>query len=339
MSNYDFLVTRRRRQSLFIVEGNHEKNKLIYLLLKIFPEIDIREEDIIIYETNVYMLYDEIVKEYEEDWDTLDIDLPYIVSKKKQLEQTLYKADFNNIVLIFDYERQDPKFSEEKITRLQQYFVDSTDVGKLYINYPMVESYQDFSEWPDSEYKNKLISVDLQLGEKYKRQVKGSLVYNLVGLPSKMRDILEDRFKIADQKANEQCVMEVLGITSDKEIEKTIEEILEPVLTGKELSTAANQFAAMLNRFEFIGQKKSYWQYMRKLFSAIIRQCICKAHMVSGNTYEILDDDIEKVFWDLELLNVLEKQNICSRDEQNGYIWILNTSIFFVPDYKFGLIL
>lgn len=44
MSNYDFLKPRERKKSLFIVEGEHEKDVLFKLLLRAFPEIDIREE-------------------------------------------------------------------------------------------------------------------------------------------------------------------------------------------------------------------------------------------------------------------------------------------------------
>ncbi len=46
MSNYDFITPRDRQRHLFIVEGNHEKNELLSLLLKCFPEMKIKEENI-----------------------------------------------------------------------------------------------------------------------------------------------------------------------------------------------------------------------------------------------------------------------------------------------------
>lgn len=106
MSNYDRVAPRERGKSLFIVEGNHEKNELIKFLLKFFPELCIRDEDVLIYGTNIYMLYEAILSAYEEDWDSQDVDLPYVVSVKKGYEIPLRKDDFINIVLIFDYERQ-----------------------------------------------------------------------------------------------------------------------------------------------------------------------------------------------------------------------------------------
>ena len=47
MSNYDWFRPRQRRQHLFIVEGKHEKNELMKLLLKSFPEIDMDLDDVI----------------------------------------------------------------------------------------------------------------------------------------------------------------------------------------------------------------------------------------------------------------------------------------------------
>lgn len=87
MSNYDFVPKRNRGQHLFIVEGSHEKNELLNLLLQCFPEMNIKYENIVIYGTNIYDLYARIVKEYGEDWADTDVDLPYVISKMKNLEE------------------------------------------------------------------------------------------------------------------------------------------------------------------------------------------------------------------------------------------------------------
>ena len=81
MNNYDWFQPRKRNRNLLIVEGNHVKNELIRALLKVYPKIDIEMDDIIIYQTNIYQLYDEIVKEYDADWDKYDVDLPFIVGR------------------------------------------------------------------------------------------------------------------------------------------------------------------------------------------------------------------------------------------------------------------
>lgn len=41
----------------------------------------------------------------------------------------------------FDLEAHHPGFTVEKIKEMASYFVELSDIGKLYINYPMVESF------------------------------------------------------------------------------------------------------------------------------------------------------------------------------------------------------
>lgn len=120
MSNYNWITPRVRNQTLLIVEGNHEKNELFGLLFKCFPELNIDIEQVWIYGTNIYMLYDNLVKEYGVDWYETEVDLPFVVSKKNE-EETKFRTDFTNIILVFDYERHDPNFSEEKISIMQKY--------------------------------------------------------------------------------------------------------------------------------------------------------------------------------------------------------------------------
>ena len=153
MNNYT-VATRRRSRSLLIVEGKHEKNELFWLIFKCFPELNINMEDVWIYGTNIYKLYEDIVKEYGNNWakDESDIDLPLVISKKENPDTVCYRNDFTNIILVFDYERHDPTFSEEKIIEMQHFFEDSTDMGKLYLNYPMIESYLHLKSIPDEEY-------------------------------------------------------------------------------------------------------------------------------------------------------------------------------------------
>ena len=66
MSDYT-VPARRRSRSLLIVEGNYEK-ELYRLIFKAFPELNIDIDDVWIYETNIYELYNDIVKAYGDDW-------------------------------------------------------------------------------------------------------------------------------------------------------------------------------------------------------------------------------------------------------------------------------
>ena len=202
MNNY-LNEIRKRGRNLLIVEGKHEKNKLFSLILKCFPEINIDIDDVWIYRTNIYQLYDNIVDKYGADWaeENIDIDLPFVISKKQQRSPLCYKEDFINIILVFDYERHDTYFSEKKILDMQKCFNDAADMGKLYINYPMIESYLHLRALPDNEYYERKIPVSLKPGKKYKSLVdKETAIGKLFGFSFKIR---EKDFKVSIKRLDD----------------------------------------------------------------------------------------------------------------------------------------
>ena len=227
MNNYA-VETRRRSRSLLVVEGKHEKDELFWLIFKCFPEMNIDIGDVWIYGTNIYKLYEDIVKEYGNDWakDEMDVDLPFVISKKEHLETIYYRNDFTNIILVFDYERHDPAFSEEKILEMQHCFADSTDMGKLYLNYPMIESYLHLKSIPDEEYINRKIPVSLQPGDKYKGLVKSeSVIEKAVELPHRIDDLLAgDRYRVSNVEKRNGCCDAILKLSAN-ELEKELEEM------------------------------------------------------------------------------------------------------------------
>ena len=65
-------------------------------------------------------------------------------------------SDISEIFLFFDYDFQNSQLSLEEINRrveeMLTLFDDETDNGKLYINYPMIESIRYTQELPDDAY-------------------------------------------------------------------------------------------------------------------------------------------------------------------------------------------
>lgn len=338
MNNFDAFVPRKRSQNLLIVEGNHEKNNLFALLFRCFPEMNIDMEDVWIYATNIYQLYEDIVKEYGEDWPETDVDLPFVVSKKKYPGELRYKEDFVNIVLVFDYERHDTYFSEDKILDMQQYFVDSTDVGKLYINYPMIESYQDIEVLPDVTYIDKKVSVLVKPGSQYKAMVRSTDVAKHIEFPNKLTEIIEDRFEVKDKELCNKCVEALLNLTEDAGLENSIYEILNGVIGSGNIKTAQYQFLDKIGQCGYITQGLTYWKYMRKLFQQLIYHNIHKAHRIQTDRTQVDNMDYKACFNSLDLVEILKKQNAASRDSIDGFIWVLSTCIFLVPDYNFSLL-
>lgn len=339
----DYIVgMRQRNQSLLIVEGNHEKNKLFWLIFNCFPEMNIHMEDIWIYGTNIYLLYDDIEKEYGTGWGELndDIDLPFVISKKQHMDELCYKENFTNIFIVFDYERHDVNFSEEKIVKMQKYFYDETDMGKLYLNYPMIESYQHLRVLPDYEYIDKKIPVSLQPGKEYKTLVKEeTAIAKLVEFPHRLEDLLNRHFGICDVQKRRKCCKKILDISDEQNLENKIQNILYGVIEHGNLQTAKYQLRDKITRAEYVHNGQTYWEFMRRIFKQIICHNICKASKIQNNQYPIENETYRQKFETLDLIKILEVQNIASRDVETGFIWVLNTCIFLVAEYNFALVM
>lgn len=339
MNNYIGEV-RNRSQNLLIVEGDHEKNDLFWLIFRCFPELHISLDDIWIYGTNIYKLYDDIVKEYGANWIEDDIDLPYVISKKLHPDALRYKEDFVNIILIFDYERHDTYFSESKILNMQEYFVDAADTGKLYINYPMIESYQHLKALPDTDYAERKIPVSLKPGPKYKSLVKTeTIIEKSVDYPHRLNDLLNEHFGITDEQIRKQCVDSILAISDEVGLNTKMSEILEDKIEDALSQTAKYQLIDWVSKSGYACNKQTYWQYMRNLFQQIILHNICKANLLQTGIYQIEPNQYKSHFEQIDLTEILKIQNTYSSDPQNGFIWVLNTCVFFIAEYNFTLIL
>lgn len=88
--------------------------------------------------------------------------------------KTLSKNAFSAIYLIFDYEPHYQKYSDETIKNLLNLFNNETELGKLYINYPMVESYYHLKSLPDNDYNTRVVNLDGFNGKTYKKEVNKS---------------------------------------------------------------------------------------------------------------------------------------------------------------------
>lgn len=339
MNNY-LAEVRKRSQTLLIVEGNHEKNELFWLIFKCFPEIGIDMDNVWIYGTNIYMLYEDIVKEYGVDWaeEEMDIDLPFVVSKKYAPNNLRYKDDFTNVILVFDYERHDPNFSETKIMQMQKIFSDATDMGKLYINYPMIESYQHLKAIPDCDFAERKISVSLQPGSRYKELVgQETVIRKLVDFPHRVDDLLNEHFQITSEDIRNRCCEDILNFSEAAHIEEKLQEIFKNATAGADQRTLIYQMKDWINRAEYANKGQTYWQYVRNLLVEIVYHNICKANRIQNDVYDIGVEKYKECYENLDLGEILKIQNVSSNNSE-GFVWVLNTCVFAIPDHNFSLL-
>lgn len=340
MNDYSFLVPRARKKHLFVVEGEHEKDNLFNLILKCFPEIDIDIDNIIVYGTNIYNLYQDIVNEYGVDWKDNDVDLPYLVSSKKGISPPYKKRDFNNILLVFDYERHHPRFDEAEITALQTYFNDMAGTGQLYLNYPMIESYRHFKTLPDPDYEFYSECSSMEIGNIYKNKTQEvfTFVHSIVSFPKTLKHQLKTRFDVANDVLIETCVSSLLEINRSESLLEKVRTILEIALSDPKLTTATYYITHLIQKLEYTNHHQSYFDYARWLFQQIAVHNIRKAHKIQNGIYQFPAPELKANFLSLDFNKVVELQNDSSRDIETGVVWVLNTCILFIPEYDFGLL-
>lgn len=144
------------RKILVISEGPNDK-KFIRNLLHSFRKDTF---SVATFKSNIWQLYD-LLDSYNNDLSDVDVQSALLerASALTKNEREILSGKYSDIFLIFDFDPHDRKFSAKKISELTNHFCDSTDFGKLYINYPMLESFRHF---PKKELGSQEISEKFQ---------------------------------------------------------------------------------------------------------------------------------------------------------------------------------
>jgi len=137
------------------------------------------------YKTNIYVLYNQMFA--DKDISVLDIQSHLRTKEEKAYSKAttddervkialmidILSRNYSEIYLIFDIESpQDEKYCPLKIRRMTMYFNDATDMGKLYISYPMVESFYHMASIPDVNYNTYTTQTNMLVKKQYKQRVR-----------------------------------------------------------------------------------------------------------------------------------------------------------------------
>ena len=152
---------------LVLVEGSRTDMRLMNHIFETY-EIDAKYE-IVSYNTNIYVLYNEMF--YEGKPGDMDILQMLRACEQDESRKQIFDQDYTDIVLIFDLDPQDPQFTYDKITAMVDHFTESTDMGKLYLNYPMVEAFYHMTKIPDHDYNNRTVFLSELINHTYKSRV------------------------------------------------------------------------------------------------------------------------------------------------------------------------
>lgn len=220
----------KNRNILFIVEGEKGEPAIIkHIYQTCFAN---ESYEIFPYETDIHDLIEKIYIDDELD-DAFDVQSYLRMICKKEPEKEILSHNFSDIFLVFDLDAQDNRISEEHLLELQDYFSESTENGKLYINYPSLEAYKNVNKMPDIQFQCSTIHKDCFTN--YKEYVNTSTPYYtkvgkldkklLFGLAlhhlKKLNYILKHRYEpILDNGISKEMLNEILK----KQLTKLTEE-------------------------------------------------------------------------------------------------------------------
>lgn len=153
---------------LFIFEGKKCEPRLFETLRQLFFQKE-TEPFVCTYNSNIYSLYSKL-KSYDvfdnigASGNTVTILNEILEERGDNTLENIIEADVSEIFLFFDYDFQESRLTLEAnnqhLKEMLEYFNEETKNGKLYINYPMVESIRYVKQLPDNNYWQYTVTRD-----------------------------------------------------------------------------------------------------------------------------------------------------------------------------------
>lgn len=169
------MIQNRRKNILLVHEGFDEK-ELFKNIFKCYP-LDVSYEAYN-YQTNIHIFANYLFANYLNENDFTIDDLDIIQVLKEYRYETVLEYKYTDILFVFDFDPHDPRFRIKTLEKMMNIFSESTNQGKLYLNYPMVESAIDFIQLPEPNYNQKFCNVSELKFNQYKNKVKKNSVLN-----------------------------------------------------------------------------------------------------------------------------------------------------------------
>lgn len=192
---------------LFVFEGEKREPTLFRTMLHLFfPQI--KDKILCSYKNNIYNLYRKI-NETDESQDIVSVLRQKWQGEPDNLFKDIYTtSDISEIYLFFDYDCQNQTKGKEltlqqlnqQMEELLSFFDDETGNGKLYVNYPMIESIRYTKLLPDKNYNSYTIPISECIN--FKQRAAEFSAYPNLDFISFKYDNKKNSLKIPN---NEQC--------------------------------------------------------------------------------------------------------------------------------------
>ncbi len=155
---------------LFVFEGARKETRLFATLQYLFLGGPCDQRICCVYGQNIYHLYREMTQdECEEDGDNalslVSVLQNRVVDGHPVLSKSYLQSEFSEIYLFFDYDAHHSDKggatsiddNHARIEQMLRFFADETEMGKLYVSYPMIEAFRYAKKLPDPDYLHYLI--------------------------------------------------------------------------------------------------------------------------------------------------------------------------------------
>ena len=147
------------KKVLFITEGPVDE---LHLMRSICNDLGLTtsERDFYSYNTDFHHFARVMLPDGADTVDTtIDLLLTLKMYETDAVRLEILNAAYTDIFIIFDFDPHvnTPEF--EKISALASFFRDSSDMGRLFINYPMMQSYKHLKWLPDNEYEYRKVNI------------------------------------------------------------------------------------------------------------------------------------------------------------------------------------
>lgn len=237
---------------LFVFEGSKDEPKVYDTIKSLYLKTS--EDVIYVFNSNIYGLYNKIKSEYSDFKDIADsADVVALLRKmhpESDLKNVSESSQIDQIFLFFDYDfqhafhvrKQHPELEIDEIinddnNRLEElldFFCEETEMGKLYINYPMIEALKYTKTLPDKQFFSYTVTLDDCHG-KFKGMAEAFTdyhgYYGLLQTPKIAEDTLMSNWEMLKEqnviKANYICA-------GEKSMPKSKSDIAQSRIFGKQ---------------------------------------------------------------------------------------------------------
>lgn len=147
------------KKVLFITEGPVDELHLFKSICKDLGMIE-NDRNFYSYKTDLHRFVRLLLPDDKTQLDDIDL-LLTLKSQEKDVEQrSILSQTYTDVYIIFDLDPQVPNTDFEKVRKLIDFYRDSSNQGRLYINYPMMQSYKHLKSLPDSEFESRDIKKE-----------------------------------------------------------------------------------------------------------------------------------------------------------------------------------